>query len=80
MPNHSKNEADILSADQLTLARQARQPDLGQLDDTALMQLIADLVTACDAAGEPGGPDAKTAFDFLAPDCAVHRPNAAAAG
>lgn len=65
MPHSNSKEADILDGDQQALLRQSRQPALGQLDDAALMQLIADLTAARDNAGGPGNPGEKSPYDLL---------------
>lgn len=43
MPNYVKREQETLSDAQLHLAEQSRQPQLGALDDSALLALIAAL-------------------------------------
>ena len=50
MPNFSAEERRALSGEELELATQSRQPQLGALDDAALAGLIARLRAARDKA------------------------------
>jgi hypothetical protein len=65
MPNYSKLEQELLSAEQRALTENSRGPALGQMDDPGLSGLIADLEAALGQAGPRGENGQETAANLL---------------
>jgi hypothetical protein len=65
MPNYSKLEQELLSAEQRALTENSRGTALGQMDDGGLSGLIADLEAALGQAGPRGENGQVTAADLL---------------
>lgn len=65
MPNYVKLEQELLSASDLKLARTSRRPAVEELTADELQQLILDLETARDAAGDAGSEGQLSNADLL---------------
>ncbi|MCF3973767.1 hypothetical protein [Paracoccus salsus] len=57
MPNHARREKELLTAAQRALSEATRRPGIAQIDDAALMKLIAGLRRAGETASRAASED-----------------------